>query len=231
MKIKNLVIAAHPDDEVIGCGGTIRKLIQKGEEVFILFLAEGVTARYNLDQIKSKKAKDEIILREKNALKANSVLGIKKNKIIFLKNICCRMDEVSLIEHTKVIEKYINLIKPNRIITHNGTDLNTDHKTTFKACMVATRPKNINKFLSEIWCFEILSSTNHNLVELFKPNLFVNITDQIQSKTLALSKYQKEVSKDSGRDKDSILALAKYRGIQSNMKYAEAFQQIKKFFN
>ena len=81
--IKNLIIAAHPDDEVIGCGGTIAKLISEGQKIFILFMAEGVTARFEKNQIDSFKAKKEIFIREKNAISANKVLGVKKQHIIF----------------------------------------------------------------------------------------------------------------------------------------------------
>ena len=202
--IKNLIIAAHPDDEIIGCGGTINKLIKKGETVNIVFMAEGVTSRYEKKEIHSIKALKEIKIRENNANKANQVLGLKAKNIIFLKNSCCRMDSVPILEHSKSIEKYIKLFKPNRIFTHNPNDLNIDHRLTYQATMVATRPKKENSFLTEILCFEVLSSTNLNLNKPFKPNLFIDITSSINKKILALSKYQKETSKNSGRDKDKI---------------------------
>ena len=146
-----LIIAAHPDDEVIGCGGTIAKLINEGQKIFILFMAEGVTARFEKNQIDSIKAKKEILIREKNAISANKVLGVKKQHIIFSKNTCCRMDTVPLIDHTKLIEKYIQKFKPNRIFTHSPLDLNVDHRLTFQAVMTATRPKKSNIFLNEIF--------------------------------------------------------------------------------
>ena len=144
--IKNLIIAAHPDDEIIGCGGTIAKLINEGQKIFILFMAEGVTARFEKNQIDSIKAKKEILIREKNAISANKVLGVKKQHIIFSKNICCRMDAVPIIDHSKLIEKYIQKFKPYRIFTHSPLDLNVDHRLTFQAVMTATRPKKSNIF-------------------------------------------------------------------------------------
>lgn len=230
MKNKNnLIIAAHPDDEIIGCGGTIKKLIKQKENVFILFLAEGVTARYEYKNIGSLKANMEIEERKKNALKANSYLGVNKKNIFFLNNFCCRMDGVPLIELTKVIEKYISKVKPYRIFTHVYNDLNIDHKLTFEAVTIATRPKKINSFLKEILCFEILSSTNYNYIDPFKPNLFIDISNHIKAKISALSKYKKEVSISSGRDKQKIKTLAQYRGIQSGVSFAEGFYLLRKF--
>ena len=226
---KNLIIAAHPDDEVIGCGGTIARLIKEGEIVNIVFMAEGVTARYDRKEIHSDKALSEIEVRKKNALKANKILGVKAKDIIFLKNTSCRMDTVPLIEHSKSIEKYIKQFKPNRIFTHSPQDLNLDHRLTYQATMIAARPKKENNFLTDILCFEILSRSNLNLVDPFKPNFFINITKSINKKILALSKYQKEVSKNSGRDKKKIKALAAYRATQCDGDFAEAFIQVKKY--
>ena len=227
--IKNLIIAAHPDDEIIGCGGTIAKLINEGQKIFILFMAEGVTARFEKNQIDSIKAKKEILIREKNAISANKVLGVKKQHIIFSKNICCRMDAVPIIDHSKLIEKYIQKFKPYRIFTHSPLDLNVDHRLTFQAVMTATRPKKSNIFLKELLCFEILSSSNYNLTDPFKPNTFINISKFLNKKNLALSKYKKEVSKDSGRNKKKITTLASYRGTQCGADFAEAFVQIKRY--
>ena len=145
---KILLIGAHYDDLELGCGGTIAKLINEGQKIFILFMAEGVTARFEKNQIESSKAKKDILIREKNAISANKVLGVKKQHIIFSKNTCCRMDTVPLIDHTKLIEKYIQKFKPNRIFTHSPLDLNVDHRLTFQAVMTATRPKKSNIFLN-----------------------------------------------------------------------------------
>ena len=158
-----LVVAAHPDDEVIGCGGTIARLIKEGEIVNIVFMAEGVTARYDRKEIHSDKALSEIEVRKKNALKANKILGVKAKDIIFLKNTSCRMDTVPLIEHSKSIEKYIKQFKPNRIFTHSPQDLNLDHRLTYQAVITAARPlkkSSVKKILS----FEVPSSTDWALI-------------------------------------------------------------------
>ena len=227
-KKKVLIIAAHPDDELIGCGGTINKLLKNGSKIKILFLAEGVTARYSDKEINSPKALKEISERENNSLKALQHLGVSKKNIHFNRYPCCRMETIPIITFSKIIEKYIEKFKPNILFTHSADDLNIDHQITYKATMIATRPKKFNESITEILCYEILSSSNLNLQKPFQPNYFIKITNEMKKKLSGLKFYQKEVSNKSGRSLDQIKTLASYRGVQSGFRHAEAFYSIKK---
>ena len=228
-KDKILVIAAHPDDEVLGCGGTIAKLKKEGSDIYVYFLAEGVTARYLQKDFNSEKVKKEILKRNQDCVRALRILGVKKNNIKFENNLCCRLDQVPLIDLEKKIEEKINIIKPNIIFTHWDNDLNIDHKIINHAVRVATRP--INKdFIKEILSFEVLSSTEWNCTEAFNPNYFVNISNFINIKCKSFNMYTNEVRAGlHPRNSEHIKALAKYRGGQAGYKFAESFSLIKKF--
>lgn len=223
-KNKILVISAHPDDEVLGCGGMMINSIQEGHIVHVLFLAEGISARYDGKFLNNKRIKKEIVERNKNCLESLSVIGIPKNRIYFNNFQCCRLDTYPLIEITKIIEGYINLIKPNIIFTHNNFDINVDHQIVNKATIAACRPINKN-YLNEIYTYEVLSSTEWNTSNNFNPQLFVDITKSIKQKIRALKKYKKEILKSpNSRSIEKTIAMAEYRGAFVGYKYAEAFQ-------
>ena len=132
MKRKILVVASHPDDEILGCGGTLSRHVKEGDEVNILFLTDGVGAR------DTKKNNDQAILqRKKSALKAAISIGAKEPIFgTFPDNQC---DTVPFIEIVKFIESKINLILPSTIYTHYAYDLNIDHRIAFQAVMTAAR--------------------------------------------------------------------------------------------
>jgi len=223
---KILILAAHPDDEVLGCGGTINYLTSKGCEIRVVFMAEGITARYEVSQFKDKKVLQEVEERNNNSLKALNILGVKRD-IHFLSNVCCRMDQMSKIDLAKSIEKHINSFKPNTILTHSPNDLNVDHVMTFEATLVATRP--IKNVFESIFSFEVLSSSEWNLEKPFNPNFFVNITNHVEKKCKALAAYDNEMKKSPHpRSTEVIKALAKYRGAQVGVDYAEGFRLVRK---
>jgi LmbE family N-acetylglucosaminyl deacetylase len=125
---KILIIAAHPDDEVLGCFGSVAKLIKKGYEAYTLILGEGKTSRYKKRELSNK---EEILNLRREIIKANESIGIKKVYIQdFPDN---RFDSVDLLEFVKVIEEIKREIKPNIIFTHYKNDLNIDHQITYKA--------------------------------------------------------------------------------------------------
>ena len=134
-KKKVLVVAAHPDDEALGCGGTIYKLISEGHTVSVLFLSDGVSSR-----IPNKLSK-EIDNRKKNAIKSCKILKVKN---YFFENLSDNaFDTESLLNIIKIIEKYINKLKPEIIFTHSNSDLNVDHRITNQSVVTACRPKRI----------------------------------------------------------------------------------------
>jgi LmbE family N-acetylglucosaminyl deacetylase len=164
---KILVIVAHPDDEVLGCGGIIARLTQQRNEVYTLILGEGVTAR---DKKRTRKRrKKEIADLRKQARKANKILGVKK--VYFFEFPDNRFDTVPFLEIVKKIEKLKKRIKPEIILTHHEKDLNIDHQLTFKAVVTATRPLP-EETVKKVYSFEVLSSTEWNYPLSFSPNVF-----------------------------------------------------------
>ena len=117
-KDKILIIAAHPDDEVLGCGGTISSLSSKGIDIRILFLSEGVSSRFDNNQKNLKKLNNEIKLRNNNSIKALKILGVNKKNIFFENYPCCKLDTIPRLNLVKVIEKHISIFKPSIIFTH-----------------------------------------------------------------------------------------------------------------
>ena len=224
---KILIIAAHPDDEVLGCGGLIKKKIKNNNKVRIVFLAEGVTARYSLNEINNKKVLKKSNERNNNALIALKTLGVKKNEI-FLRDIpCCRLDNLNQLEIIKIIEHHIKQFRPNEIYTHWHGDVNIDHRIAYQATIAATRPiYNFN--IDLVASFEVLSSTEWNFKESFNPNYFEDISDFINFKIKAIKLYKDELKKfPHSRSTKSIISLSNFRGVQSGFKNAEAFKIIR----
>jgi len=157
MSKKILIIAAHPDDEVLGCFGTVTRLIKDGYEAYTLILGEGKTSRDEQRVVENKKNEIEILNRE--IQKANDTIGIKK---VFVESFPDnRFDSVDLLDIIKVISKVKEEVKPDIIFTHYEHDLNIDHQITYKAVITATRPME-DECVKEIYSFEILSSTEWN---------------------------------------------------------------------
>jgi LmbE family N-acetylglucosaminyl deacetylase len=224
---KILIIAAHPDDEILGCGGLIKKNIKKKNKIRILFLAEGVTSRYPKNELKHSIVIKKSEIRNKNAILALNYLGVKKSEIFLSTNPCCRLDDFNQLEIVKVIEKHIKEFKPNEIFTHWHSDANIDHRIVHQATITASRP--VHKFkINLIASYEVLSSSEWNFRESFNPNYFEDISDFIGDKVRSLKFYKDEIkSYPHSRSIKSIISLSNYRGVQSGFKNAEAFQIIK----
>ena len=217
--MKVLVVAAHADDEVLGCGGTIAKHVDKGDEVEIIFMADGVTSRNH----NAGDRQDRLIACE-NALQ---ILGVRKcYRLDFPDN---QMDKISILEITKKLEIIIHEIKPFRIYTHHGGDLNVDHRITLQSVMTACRPMP-NSCVKEIFSFEVMSSTEWamNLNDQFFPDFYNDITKYITKKIKALSEYKIEMKEyPHSRSKEHIRTLAAHRGNCVGIEYAEAFKIIR----
>jgi len=228
MKKKVLIIAAHPDDEILGCGGYLAKY-KKNTKFKIIFLAEGSSCRYK-DKTKDKKniVKD-INIRKKSAIKALKLFSIKD--ISFFDYACGQLNKVPQTNINKIIETEIKNFKPNIIFTHSNKDLNLDHQTIFKSVLVATRPTIIKNIVNEIYSFEILSSTEWNYSNKFQPNYFIKINKKnLMKKWEALRCYKSEIrKKPHPRSLFGLESLAKYRGVQCGSIYAEGYELIRKF--
>ncbi len=213
-----LVVASHPDDEVLGCGGTLYNLKKNGAKISGLFLSDGESSRKHL------KINKLILNRKKQAIKAGKIIGIKKS--IFGNFPDNSMDSVPLLKIIQFIEKHIKKIKPDTIFTHFESDLNVDHQITSKAVITACRPTK-NQTVKSILFFEILSSSEWNISiknKSFKPNYFVDISKSIKFKLKALKYYKREMRTwPHPRSIVGVKLLSKTRGGSVGLPHAEAF--------
>ena len=213
-KNKILIVAAHPDDEILGCGGTMIKL-KNTSDINVVFMTDGISAR-GVNDIKKK-------LRRKKCDDLFKYLKLKKP--IFFDFPDNKMDEVPLLKIVKKLETLIQKIKPKTIFTHYSDCLNIDHKITSQAVMTACRPLKDNS-VKKILSFEILSSTEWAKFKNkgFEPNYFVDISGQFKKKIIAMKFYQKELRKyPHSRSLKAIESLARFRGVSSGVDFAEGF--------
>ena len=223
MSKKILIVAAHPDDEVLGCFGTVSKLIKEGYEAYTLILGEGKTSR--LDTRKVEENKEQLEILNDEIKKANDIIGIKKCFVYdFPDN---RFDSVDLLDIIKVISKIKEEIKPDIIFTHYENDLNIDHKITYQAVITATRPIE-NESVKEIYSFEILSSTEWQYPISFSPDVFFDIQDTVELKLNAMRCYKSELCiYPHPRSLEGIELNAKYNGMRVGKNYVEAFKSVR----
>lgn len=215
-----LILAAHPDDEVLGCGGTIAKLSDQGSIVHVAFLADGVFSRDGnvLTQY------DDLQVRRAAAQKACDILGA--NSVSFGDFPDNRMDTVALLEIIKTLEKLIEKYKPDVVLTHHAGDVNIDHRRIHEAAVTACRPQ-LGHSVKTLLCFEVPSSTEWQLpgsAQPFTPNWYVNITDTLDRKLAALDAYSSELRDwPHPRSRRGVEHLAHWRGATVGVDAAEAF--------
>lgn len=218
---KALIIAAHPDDDILGCGGLISNL-KNSVDFKVIFIAEGTTCRYN--QSDCQEAIEELKVRNGYAAQALNFLGV--NQYSFYDLPCGKLDQTPLIKINKIIEKEIADFSPDTIFTHSNCDSNKDHHKVYDATIIAARPQScVKKLLS----YEVLSSTEWGFDKVFAPNVFFPLTDfNVQEKWDALKFYKTEIKKfPYPRSEKGIKTLAAYRGLQSGYKNAEAYRLIR----
>ena len=182
---KVLIVVAHPDDEVLGCGGFIDQLIKLKKKIKVLFIAEGTSCRFD-DNINVDKLSKLIKKRTTYAKAALKILNVKDYHFYDLK--CGSLNSYPLVKINKIIENEISKFKPDTIITHNSDDCNMDHTIVHKSVMIASRPIP-NTPIKNVLCFEVPSSTEWNFDNSFNPNFFVDITNNIEQKIKAFGKY------------------------------------------
>jgi len=219
---KILIIAAHPDDEALGAGGTIIKHIKNGDDVAIVFLATGIYAR----RYQNKKMKRDLDNLKICAKKAAEIMGVKKKNVYFCRFKDNEMDKSSLLEIVRTVEGFVKKIQPDIIYTHHHNDINIDHRITFQAVLTATRPqgKGIKKLLS----FEVPSSSEWNIGRTFSPNVYIDIKDEIGGKIKTLQAYKSEMRDyPHPRSLEGVKILAQHRGLMVGKEYVEAFELIR----
>lgn len=216
-----LVIAAHPDDELLGTGATIRKHAEAGNEVHCVILGEGILSR-------TKSERSEVDVLKKAGEKANRIIGAQSVRFFSFPDNA--FDTVSLLEIAKTVEQAVDNVRPDIVYTHFGNDLNIDHRRTFEAVMTACRPCNPHA-PKTIFSFEILSSTEwqSKRESQFAPDTYEDISKTLEKKIEALECYASELRPfPHSRSLEGVRLLAGFRGIEAGLPSAEAFMTIRR---
>lgn len=205
--MKVLIVAPHPDDEVIGCGGTISKLNKEGGEGYLCILTKGYAPEWTEEFLKN---------RPEEIKRANEILGIKKT--YFLDFPTAKLDTVPQKELNDSILKVLKDLLPEIIYFPNPNDLSKDHRIAAEAVLLAARPGNLSS-IKRIFTYETPST------KIFNPNFYENIEGEIETKTKAMEAYQSELKEfPHARSAESLKILAQKRGIECGLKFAEGFK-------
>jgi LmbE family N-acetylglucosaminyl deacetylase len=217
MQKRALVVAAHSDDEALGCGGTIARLVVRGWDVGVIFMTNGVGAR-------STSTEDSVKERDEAAARALKAMGARLlQRFDFPDN---AMDSVPLLELARAVESVAATFPPQLILTHHAHDLNVDHRLVHQAVITAFRPLPGSP-VEAILCFEVPSSTGWSSTSgpIFNPACWVDVAESFASKIEALRCYDVEMRPPPHpRSQQTIEALARFRGSQSGLEFAEAFE-------
>jgi len=216
---KILVFAPHPDDEILGCGGTIIKSIEAGDEVYVCIATKGCMPLFSTESVNKTRSE---------ALECHKSIGVKKT--FFLDFPAAMMEKVERYEMNGKILDVIKEVQPDIVFIPHWGDMQKDHQMVADACMVALRPKYEPKVKS-IFSYETMSETAWNAPNVqneFIPNVFVDISDTLNKKIKALSVFKSQLSEfPDARSLEAVDALAKYRGALMHFKAAEAFMLIR----
>lgn len=220
-----LVVAAHPDDELLGCGGTAARLAREGHSVYMAILGEGITSRHA-----QRSGADPADLSSLHGCsqRVADLLGVKELSLHGLPD--NRFDTLPLLDVIKIVESLIERWRPTAIYTHHAGDLNVDHQVVSLAVLTATRPTE-NHPVRELYMFEIPSSTEwafQQLSPVFKPNVFVDIEATLSLKLEGMRLYESEARKyPHPRSTEALTAIAHRWGSVVGRKAAEAFEAVR----
>jgi LmbE family N-acetylglucosaminyl deacetylase len=222
MTRKILVVAAHPDDEILGCGGTIAKHTRAGDVVHVVIMAEGLTSRSSTRDADLKR--DELARLSDVAYRANTLLGVASVTMHNLPD--NRMDSLDRLDVIKLIEAEISRVAPEIVYTHHAGDLNIDHRIIHECILTACRPQPGHPVKTLLF-FEVASSTEWmpaTSAPIFAPNWFVDISDCLELKLSALTCYESEMRPwPHARSIKALENLARWRGASVGMEAAESF--------
>jgi LmbE family N-acetylglucosaminyl deacetylase len=216
-----LVVAAHPDDEAYGLGGTIVSHVRQGDQVCVLFLTDGVTARHNVTEPQKAAAR-----------KACDALGVHAVHFADLPD--QRLDQLPLLEITKPISHWVRELRPQVVYTHHRGDANQDHRAAFAATLVVVRPFGENP-VERVLCYEVASSTEWGppyAEWAFQPNVYVDIQSTLECKLRAIEAYRETFQSEvkpfpHPRSPEAARVYAQQRGITVGMQAAEAFMLVR----
>lgn len=216
---KILVIAPHPDDEILGCGGTMIKNIKQGNDVYVCIVTKGMAPLFKEERVE---------LTRKHARECHQSIGVKNT--IFLDFPCVTLEKEDRFRLNQAILDVIREIMPSEVYIPHYGDMQKDHQIVVDAAMVALRPK-YNHGICKVYGYETMSETAWNVPNIqneFIPNVFVDISEELDEKLKALDFFKLQVSPfPDARSLEAIEALAKYRGALMNMRAAEAFMLIR----
>lgn len=215
-----LVVAAHPDDEVLGAGGAIARHVAAGDEVYVCILSEGASAQYSDPGM--------IKVRRTAAKEASKVLGVKESFYHDLPD--SRMDTVPHVEINAILEKHVRVVRPEIVYTHFGGDTDLDHQRSYQSTIVATRPK-VDSPVRKVLCYEVAGQTHWagpGVEAAFNPNVFIDIGDFLERKLEAMKCYASELNPyPHPRSLMAIESIARMRGVLCGCEAAEAFVLVR----
>lgn len=219
-----LVVVAHPDDEVLGCGGTIARHAADGHAVHIGILGEGISSRH---ATRADASPDQLGSLQADARAAAATLGARSVLSGGLPD--NRFDEMAMLDVVKLVEGWIAQLRPDVIYTHHPGDLNVDHGVTFRAVLTATRPGTST--VSDVYAFEVPSSTEwafQRIEPVFRPSVFVDISTELDQKISAMECYRSERrGTPHPRSPEMLRAVAARWGAVAGMAAAEPFELIR----
>jgi len=214
-----LVVAAHPDDELLGLGGTIARHVSQGDRVVIALIADAGTARYEDETIQFVR---------RCALEAGCRLGVSNVRFAGLAD--QKLDTFPILDITQWIEAVLSDVQPQIIYTHHRGDINRDHQVVYEATLTAARPYSAS-CVERILCYETPSATEWAgpyVENWFVPNVYVDITAHLESKLSAISAYTTELcSFPHPRSTEALRARAAYWGSVIGVVAAEAFMLVR----
>jgi len=218
-----LVVAAHPDDEVLGCGGTLARHATAGDDVHVLIVTEGATSR---DDMRDPTGRgDEMRALRAAAAAAAHALSIQAPRFGGLPD--NRLDSLPLLDVVKLVERVVAEVGPEIVYTHCGVDLNIDHQRVSQAVLTACRPQP-GATVRRILAYETQSSTEWSASGVFRPTVYVDIAAYLPAKMRALQAYAAEMRAfPHARSLEAIEALARWRGASAGMMAAEAFELMR----
>lgn len=216
-KKRVIVIAAHPDDEILGCGGTIARLVREGYEVQAVIVCEGESVRYGGLDVDQRSA----------MIRAAELLGY--GKVIPLGMADQRLDGFPILNLTQRLETIMDNFQPSIVFTHYANDLNRDHRIVFEAVATATRP--VSTYVEALYQFQTASSSEWAYSDAFQPNTWVDISQTLPLKIKAFEQYTSEVRVfPHPRSTEALEAMARVNGAAGMMEAAEVFILTRRMF-
>ena len=212
-----LVLAAHPDDEILGCGGTVALHRRAGDDVTAVIACEGESLRYGPDGVGQKE----------HTRAAATAIGVRDVRNLGFGD--QRLDRVSLLELIQTLERVVREVRPTVVYVQFGGDVNQDHALLFKAALVATRPTE--PCIGAVYAFDTASSTEWGYPRAFVPDTWVDISDTLDLKIAAMACYQSEIRPyPHPRSLDALRHRARAWGNQHCLDAAEVFMTVRRMY-